>query len=75
MKPRQIKAENPPLYFVPTCIMCSCGQKVMITDSYEYKTDLPNIKVMCTNPLCSQNQMEKKIDITKFGFTDYEIVD
>ena len=71
MKPEQIKIENLPLYFVPTAILCCCGQRVMVTpEGFSL-----NLKVMCTNPLCSENLKEKKVDLSKFAFTEYEIMD
>lgn len=71
MQPKQIKIENPPLYFVPTAILCYCGQNVMLTTGVG--TSL-NIIAMCTNPYCSQHNLEKKIDLTKFTFTEYEVL-
>ncbi len=72
MQTRQIHIENKPLYFVPTAILCYCGQNVMLTTGEGTKF---NIRAMCTNPLCSENLKEKKIDLSKFAFTEYEVLD
>lgn len=70
MQPKQIKAENPPLYFVPNRILCSCGQMVHTATTLDFK-----ITAMCTNPLCSENLKGKSIDLSKFAFTEYEVLD
>lgn len=33
------------------------------------------VVVMCTQPWCSQIRKEKKIDLTKFSFTEYGVLD
>lgn len=66
----ELKNEKPPIYFVPTNILCICGQKVLVNEP------LPSMRVvvMCTNPFCSQTNLEKRIDLTKFAFTEYELL-
>ena len=71
MKTRQIHIQNTPLYFVPTAILCSCGQRVLLTTGEGASL---NIIAMCTNPYCSQHNLEKKIDLRKFAFTEYELL-
>jgi hypothetical protein len=61
---------NPPLYFVPTVILCICGQRVLVNDP---SADM-SLTVMCTNPNCSQHNLDKNIDLTKFAFTEYEVL-
>jgi hypothetical protein len=61
---------NPPLYFVPTAILCVCGQRVLVNDPSTHMS----VTVMCTNPNCSQYNLDKKIDLTKFAFTEYEVL-
>lgn len=70
MKPKQIKSENPPLYFIPTAILCSCGQRIHTAQALDKA-----LTAMCTNPLCSENLKGKRIDLTRFAFTDYEILE
>lgn len=71
MQTRQIHVGNKPLYFVPTAILCCCGQNVMLTTGEATRF---NIKAMCTNPLCSENLKEKIIDLLKFAFIEYEVL-
>lgn len=66
----ELKTEKPPIYFVPTSILCVCGQKVLVADP----TSRMSVTVMCTNPNCSQENLEKRIDLTKFAFTEYELL-
>lgn len=73
MKPKQIKSENPPLFFVPKNILCSCGQDMMIMEIGRVSPN-PYITVMCTQPWCSQLNLDKRIDLTKFAFTEYELL-
>ena len=67
----RLQSQKPPLYFVPTAILCSCGQNVMLTTGEGASL---NIVAMCTNPNCSQHNLDKKIDLTKFAFTEYELL-
>lgn len=73
MKPKlsKSKIENPPLYFVPTAILCCCGQKVQLSDIGVYQNK-HSVAVMCTNMFCSQNLIEKRINL--FAFIDYELL-
>lgn len=66
----ELKTEKPPIYFVPTSILCVCGQRVFVNDP----TPSMRVVVMCTNPNCSQENLEKRIDLTKFAFTEYEVL-
>jgi hypothetical protein len=72
MQIRQIQIENPPLYFVPTTILCYCKQKTLVSYGDGIST---TARVMCTNPVCSENMKEKKIDLSKFAFTEYEVLE
>ncbi len=71
MKPKQIKSENPPMYFLPAKIICSCGQKAMIEELVT--ESIQQLRFMCTNPMCSENMKEKRVGIPSFN--DYEIFD
>jgi hypothetical protein len=69
VKSKQIRSDNPPIYFVPNRILCSCGQMV-----HTATTTNMIMTAMCTNPLCSENLVEKRIDLSKFAFTEYEVL-
>lgn len=71
----RLQSQKPPLYFVPTAILCSCGQKVMVTPETTVTPFTMSLKVMCTNYMCPENMKEKKIDLSKFAFTEYEVLD
>lgn len=64
-------SKNPPLFFVPTVMLCSCGQRVMIP---EERHDPPYLYVVvtCTNPLCPEHDKDKKIDLP--AFRDYQVL-
>lgn len=69
----KLQSEKPPLYFVPTAILCSCGQRIMIMEENHITPDLYLI-VTCTQPWCSQRGVDKKIDLKNFAFREYEVL-
>ena len=66
-----LTSQKPPLYFVPTRVMCSCGQDMMIMEVGHTPPDLYVI-VMCTQPWCSQINKDKKIPLNLFSFREYQ---
>lgn len=62
---RMESIKNAPLFFVPTVMLCHCGQRVMTAEENHTPPDL-YVVVMCTNPLCTEHNREKKIPLPEF---------
>lgn len=69
---------QPPLYFVPTKMLCSCGQDLFFMETTKRPAEEPYqvrlfVIVECTNPLCPENLKEKRILLPVFR--DYEYME